>query len=41
VLQECMPPGSSEVRHFHRQAYQFFFWLQIEPHWTMQEKGVD
>jgi mannose-6-phosphate isomerase-like protein (cupin superfamily) len=27
VLQECMPPGSSEVRHFHRQAYQFFFIL--------------
>jgi mannose-6-phosphate isomerase-like protein (cupin superfamily) len=27
VLQECMPPGSSEVRHLHRQAYQFFFIL--------------
>lgn len=27
VLQEGMPPGSSEVRHLHRQAYQFFFIL--------------
>jgi mannose-6-phosphate isomerase-like protein (cupin superfamily) len=27
VLQERMPPGSSEVRHLHRQAYQFFFIL--------------
>ncbi len=25
VLQECMPLGSSEVRHLHRRAYQFFF----------------
>jgi len=27
VLQEQMPPGSSEVRHLHRQTYQFFFIL--------------
>ena len=27
VLHERMPPGSSEVRHLHRQAYQFFFIL--------------
>ena len=27
VLQECMPPGTSEVRHYHREAYQFFFIL--------------
>ncbi|MBO0790470.1 MAG: cupin domain-containing protein [Ktedonobacteraceae bacterium] len=27
VLQERMPPGSSEARHFHREAYQFFFVL--------------
>ena len=27
VLYERMPPGSSEVRHLHRQAYQFFFML--------------
>lgn len=27
VLQECMPAGTSEARHFHREAYQFFFIL--------------
>lgn len=27
VLQERMPPGTSEVRHYHREAYQFFFIL--------------
>ncbi len=27
VLQESMPPGTSEVRHYHREAYQFFFIL--------------
>ena len=27
VLHERMPPGSSEVRHLHRQAYQCFFIL--------------
>jgi quercetin dioxygenase-like cupin family protein len=27
VLQEYMPSGSSEVRHLHRLAYQFFFIL--------------
>ena len=27
VLHECMPPGTSEVRHYHREAYQFFFIL--------------
>ncbi|HEU4742741.1 MAG TPA: cupin domain-containing protein [Meiothermus sp.] len=27
VIQERMPPGTSEVRHHHRQARQFFFVL--------------
>lgn len=27
VIQERMPPGTSEVRHLHRQARQFFFVL--------------
>jgi mannose-6-phosphate isomerase-like protein (cupin superfamily) len=27
VIEECMPPGASEVRHFHRNAQQFFFIL--------------
>lgn len=33
VLHERMPPGSSEVRHLHRQAYQFFFILAGRPPW--------
>lgn len=27
IIQERMPPGTSEVKHFHRQARQFFFVL--------------
>lgn len=27
VIRERMPPGTSEVRHFHRRAQQFFFLL--------------
>jgi mannose-6-phosphate isomerase-like protein (cupin superfamily) len=27
VIQERMPPGTSETRHFHRQAQQFFYVL--------------
>jgi mannose-6-phosphate isomerase-like protein (cupin superfamily) len=27
VIEERMPPGASEVRHFHRNAQQFFFIL--------------
>jgi mannose-6-phosphate isomerase-like protein (cupin superfamily) len=27
VLHERMPPGTREVRHFHRRAFQFFFVL--------------
>jgi mannose-6-phosphate isomerase-like protein (cupin superfamily) len=28
VIQERMPPGTSEVRHYHRKADQFFYVLQ-------------
>ena len=28
VIHETMPPGSSEIRHLHRQAWQFFFVLR-------------
>jgi mannose-6-phosphate isomerase-like protein (cupin superfamily) len=28
VIQECMPPDTAEVRHYHRQAEQFFYVLQ-------------
>lgn len=27
VIQECVPPGCEEVRHFHKKAEQFFFVL--------------
>jgi mannose-6-phosphate isomerase-like protein (cupin superfamily) len=27
VIQECMPPGTAEVRHFHHRAQQFFYIL--------------
>ena len=27
VIQECMPPGDAEKRHFHAQARQFFYVL--------------
>ncbi len=27
VIHECMPPGTSEVRHYHQTARQFFFIL--------------
>jgi mannose-6-phosphate isomerase-like protein (cupin superfamily) len=30
VIEEHMPPGASEVRHFHRRAQQFFFILSGE-----------
>lgn len=28
VIHERMPPGTSEVRHYHERAHQFFFVLQ-------------
>jgi mannose-6-phosphate isomerase-like protein (cupin superfamily) len=30
VVQEAMPPGTAEVRHFHKRARQFFFVLSGE-----------
>lgn len=30
VIQELVPPGASEARHYHRQAQQFFFVLTGE-----------
>jgi mannose-6-phosphate isomerase-like protein (cupin superfamily) len=37
VIEECMPPGASEVRHFHRNAQQFFFVLSGQA--TMEVDG--
>ncbi|MGI4863684.1 MAG: cupin domain-containing protein [Janthinobacterium lividum] len=30
VIQETMPPGTAEVRHYHERAQQFFYILQGE-----------
>jgi mannose-6-phosphate isomerase-like protein (cupin superfamily) len=30
VIQESMPPGTSETRHFHRKSQQYFFVLKGE-----------
>jgi mannose-6-phosphate isomerase-like protein (cupin superfamily) len=30
IIQECMPPGTTEVRHFHQRAQQFFYILAGE-----------
>jgi len=38
VIQERMPPGSSEIRHLHRQAWQFFFVLRGEATLEVNEK---
>jgi mannose-6-phosphate isomerase-like protein (cupin superfamily) len=27
VIQECMPPGTAEVRHYHKKSRQFFYVL--------------
>jgi mannose-6-phosphate isomerase-like protein (cupin superfamily) len=43
VIEERMPPGTSEVRHYHRSAAQFFYVLQgtlsIEVDGTEHELG--
>jgi mannose-6-phosphate isomerase-like protein (cupin superfamily) len=38
VIQERMPPGSSEIRHLHRQAWQFFFVLRGEATLEVNQK---
>ena len=39
IIEELMPPGTSEARHFHRHARQFFYVLQGEL--TMELEGAD
>lgn len=49
VIQERMPPGASEVRHYHRRARQFFFVLEGEatievggkPHTLRAREGLE
>ncbi|HLY74906.1 MAG TPA: cupin domain-containing protein [Planctomycetota bacterium] len=37
VIQECMPPGTQESRHYHAKARQFFFILKGTA--TMERDG--
>jgi mannose-6-phosphate isomerase-like protein (cupin superfamily) len=37
VIEELMPPGTSDVRHFHKNAQQFFFLLSGRA--TMEANG--
>jgi len=39
VIEECMPPGTSEVRHYHVRARQFFYVLSGEL--TIEVEGQD
>jgi mannose-6-phosphate isomerase-like protein (cupin superfamily) len=38
IIQERMPPGTSEVRHYHERARQFFFVLAGEA--TLEAGGI-
>lgn len=40
VIQERMPPGTSEVRHFHHRAQQFFYVLAGEAVMEVDERSV-
>jgi mannose-6-phosphate isomerase-like protein (cupin superfamily) len=37
VIEERMPPGSSEVRHLHRRARQFFYVIEGALHIEVEE----
>jgi mannose-6-phosphate isomerase-like protein (cupin superfamily) len=41
VIQERMPPGTAEVRHFHRHAQQFFYILSGEAVMEVDGRPVD
>jgi mannose-6-phosphate isomerase-like protein (cupin superfamily) len=38
VIEERMPAGASEVRHFHRRARQFFYVLEGSLHVEVEER---
>ncbi len=40
VIQERVPPGGTETRHFHRQAQQFFFILSGEAVMELENKEI-
>jgi mannose-6-phosphate isomerase-like protein (cupin superfamily) len=40
VIQECMPAGTSEVRHFHHHAQQFFYVLSGEAVMEVDSRSI-
>jgi mannose-6-phosphate isomerase-like protein (cupin superfamily) len=40
VIQESVPPGGMEVKHYHEQAHQFFFVLSGEATMEIKNKRV-
>ncbi len=40
VIQERVPPGGAEVRHYHERAHQFFFVLSGEATLEVEDKKV-
>jgi hypothetical protein len=41
VIEEEMPPGSSEMRHFHYKAQQLFYILREEATMEIGDKSID
>jgi mannose-6-phosphate isomerase-like protein (cupin superfamily) len=40
VIQECMPPGTTEVRHLHQRAQQFFYVLAGEAVMEVDSRSI-
>ncbi len=40
VIQERVPPGGAEVKHYHEQAHQFFFVISGEATLEIQHKKI-
>lgn len=40
VIQELVPPGGSEAKHYHKHAHQFFFVLSGEATMEIEDKRV-
>ncbi|MGA7683995.1 MAG: cupin domain-containing protein [Terriglobales bacterium] len=40
VIQECMPAGTAELRHFHRRAQQFFYILAGEAVMEVDSRSI-
>ncbi len=40
VIEECMPPGTNEVLHFHHKADQFFYVLSGEAQMELEGQAI-